>query len=477
MLTSWITQYTPSRKTKSKKLNASQHGNALAIGAIILGVMLMIGLSVGNSSTMSTQELMGNRVASQLMYLSYSGIQEAIARRFFPRTNAGGFSNTAKAFKSDANAYLSGWHPNNVEIYANTVGIYRYMVLGGDFTQSKNGNYYPAGEMQFYESVVNNLNNANNDRMPFIVVSQASLCESSINQIEINGITTQNNGQDPTCNTTGSTKRTLTAVAVIDTYVKPNRITSINYFYSNNIQLPYPTTIPGNIETSTPKTIVNSIVFDDVWNQLTSYYSALVRSVGFYPASAQFDTDDYVYRELDQATNYSTLSINTPVEPDSLIRIAFEGAYTPHSMYGVARRNCENDVFVCSIHLEELDDSNNVVKTFDGFDSVVPVMPYSNHVLIIPRFGGWIGMLPGTKYRLIIRRFIKDAYTQASNPEYQIVVFKTSGEKISNTVYRPPTIPKKPVKPPVARPLRPPRAPSPPKPPKPPAPVLPNILR
>ncbi|MEB3205881.1 MAG: hypothetical protein VKK59_00865, partial [Vampirovibrionales bacterium] len=319
-------------------LGAPAKGSALMIAIVALTMLLIVGASLSSLNTTATQRMSGDKTRNQLIYITNSGIQEAIARRFFPRSNFEAFLGTSTAplarrsVNSNNGFYLSGQVFTDVANASQVIGIYRYFILAGNPAQSRVSGDFELNDINFsiMEAYMSRGDNPALTNQPFIVISQAAICEQSPQTISVDSLSWQNSGAILTC-PEGQALRRLTAVAEVNTYTTPNRTTQIRYFNDNEeLTLPFPTTLPnGNI--------VNTMNFDDFWNTVLNGGGNLLTpmAVVFYPPVSDLST--VVARDVKTYT-INGINTNLPVDADNLIpvntliRIIFNGAFNPQTV-------------------------------------------------------------------------------------------------------------------------------------------------
>src|SRR5690606_23952950 len=113
----------------------------------------------------------------QTYYVAQAGLQEALATRMLPRNNYYNFVLPA----APANRYYlrSGRVYQDPVNQTDLVGLYRYVVVGGDSARQANGTYYPANSMT--PDNISRLLSTNTfpDNSPFIIISNGATCKAA----------------------------------------------------------------------------------------------------------------------------------------------------------------------------------------------------------------------------------------------------------------------------------------------------------
>ncbi len=374
------------------------------IAIVTLTMLLVLGASLSSLNITSMQRMGADKAQNQLIYLANSGIQEAIARRFFPRSNYEAFLGTSiaalarRSVNSNNAFYLSGQVFADVANARQAIGIYRYFILAGNPAQSRVSGDFELDDINFslIEAYMNRGDNPALNNQPFIVISQAAICEQSPQTISVDSVGWQNNGATLTC-PQGQTLRTLTAVAEVNTYTTPNRITQIRYFNDDEaLTLPFATTLPNG-------TIVNAVNFTDFWNTVLNGGGNRLTPVAlvFHPP-----VNDLSAVVADDVKTYDINGNNTnlPVDADNLIpvntliRIILNGAFNPQTV------TSEN---VTLTPTAGQPDRCNVDTS-----SMIPVMPFANQIIIIPSKADFIGMGSDCQYDITLTNGLSDGYTR-----------------------------------------------------------------
>lgn len=113
--------------------------------AVSLVIMLVIGgASLSSLSTLNSQRNIMDHRTMQAYYIAQAGMQEALATRMMPRSNYLNFVTQP----AGAPAVIPPYYNNSGLVYQqpNTkqqlLGVYRYLIVGGDPSRKADGSYY-----------------------------------------------------------------------------------------------------------------------------------------------------------------------------------------------------------------------------------------------------------------------------------------------------------------------------------------------
>ena len=174
--------------------NAAPGQAGLMIMAISILILLVLGgTTLSNMANMSAKRNIYDRRTMQAYYVAQAGLQEALATRMMPRSN---YLNFIQPTGSPAvvtpyynNSGLVFQQPNTQQ---QLLGVYRYVVLGGDPSRKADGSYYgiPSGPPFSAGTDVTNTSNPTPRLVtfqslppasPFYIVSNGLTCIKNLN--------------------------------------------------------------------------------------------------------------------------------------------------------------------------------------------------------------------------------------------------------------------------------------------------------
>jgi hypothetical protein len=161
----------------SHSFKKNKFGQAALIVTLIICVVILVTVNVSISmlNNQSTKLLITSTKSLQSYYVAMHGIQEAMATRMVPRSNQMNFTNPAAA------AYPhSGRVYNNVNfvlgqtpVNTNLLGIYRYVVVGGDAFRQRLG-----GAQNINQNLLRFASFPDNSS-PFYIISNGTTCSEA----------------------------------------------------------------------------------------------------------------------------------------------------------------------------------------------------------------------------------------------------------------------------------------------------------
>ncbi|HEY9744766.1 MAG TPA: hypothetical protein V6C99_00955, partial [Oculatellaceae cyanobacterium] len=128
---------------------ANGQGALVAIAVTMLIALVLGATSMTGLMQMNSKRTVVTRQSLQTYYVAQAGIQEALATRMVPRSNALNFMSTmpGKAYPYYSASGLVYEDPVNRK---KLIGVYRYLIVGGDPSKNgkdPNGNYYSSTDM------------------------------------------------------------------------------------------------------------------------------------------------------------------------------------------------------------------------------------------------------------------------------------------------------------------------------------------
>jgi hypothetical protein len=427
--------------------------------AITLMVALVLGATTLSNLTMTNaKRTVVTRQTLQTYYVAEAGIQEALATRMLPRSNYLNFMNPRPA---GVNPYLppSGLVFQDPQTQQGLIGVYRYIIVGGDPSRRADGSYYdiPAGPP--FAVGPNTTQNAANPiprlvtfqtsppDSPFYVISQGFTCKTPGGAIGVDQFagapTTDpaNIGVNPACQAPNTLDQItlVTRVAmeseVAGTLDRVNRTlefkdaTSINLpgqafipgqgWQQNNVNFPLAWQYAGNTAGETPVRLTRIVFFD------------------FGP--------NRIYQSVDLAGNPAQTTVANPVPVNASMMLYFDGPFDYRSLSAnltgtradlVYERNlagCKlgdanggsppaavNDMNNCAIQLYGNPIAPGVGGTQYTGLQVVPILPYLTKVLLLAPLGNNVSS--GTQYEIRVREDALKSFSLASGPVNQYLI-------------------------------------------------------
>lgn len=403
-------------------------GSIVAISVTILLGLVISGFSLSLMSMNNARHSIVTRQNLQTYYTAKAGIMEAVATRMLPRSNYQNFNPIHRDSLG-----LDPFFPNSGFIFrdpsdtlttpgAELMGIYRYIVVGGDQARKNNGDYYDENDLAPdgtpWLLTIGNMP----DDSPFYVVSHGITCQRDNGEIGINQFTGSfvlNNpdymipeifpvpgdpGYDAFFCNNGWEVDELWMVAKVEmemANLPSDQITSIQVFKDpSDIRLDRGAFVPG-WPANDGWMDAGSNFQDDTFNKAWAYKSsdpgnpAVPRLAVFY----NLQTNE-VYNTLE--INDTTESLpNNPanrVPQDAAIRVYFEGPVDFRSI-STNPEDCATSPATCEVTMEVIDPPNP--PTFYPDVEVFPGLPGSTYLLLLPPFKGNTSGT-GTEHRITI---------------------------------------------------------------------------
>lgn len=366
-------------------LSVPGQGSLIAVAVTILIALVLASSSLTGLQQMNVVRSVVTKQTLQTYYTAQAGIHEALATRMLPRSNYYNLVTPA----APASAYFS----RSGRVYTDPVnrtglvGIYRYVVVGGDSARQPDGSYYP----------VNSLNVAGVPRLlatdhisensPFIVLSMGTTCKTTsgkatvgVDQISVNAATGQ-----PVCNA-GFVRDDLVLVTQVklmreSTVANPlrDRADRMQVFKdSTQVRLPANAFVPGYGWTNT----TTNINFDAVWAQTAAANGPLrLNRVVFYNFS-----DNTVY--ADQPVAGPVTNVAAPIPSKAVIRLYFDGPIDYRSIsptYNRQLTDCQGaGAANCRIRVMQNPLGPPLGGTAYTGNTTIPLFPGSTQVILLP---------------------------------------------------------------------------------------------
>lgn len=400
---------------------ANGQGALVAIAVTMLIALVLGATSMTGLMQMNSKRTVVTRQSLQTYYVAQAGIQEALATRMVPRSNALNFMSTmpGKAYPYYSASGLVYEDPVNRK---KLIGVYRYLIVGGDPSKNgkdPNGNYYSSTDMTVGSSSPKprlvTFQTSPPDS-PFYVISNGLTClkdNGEIGRDRFIGATTANPaktmGQRPVCEA-GYTLDETTIVSRVQLESEtPNVRDKLNqnHVYRNyvigtqknyttgvkKIPLPAKAFVPG-------AGWVNEFDFESAW-----MHSATTNSPAKPTRIVFFDfATGKIYLNQALGSGAST-NIGSVVPPKASIMLYFDGPVDFRSFsisdYDPNLKDCKTTLTPttsnCAIQLKD-----SLSGTIYSGMTVVPIMPYLTKVLLLAPLGNNLSSNKG--YQLVIRR-------------------------------------------------------------------------
>jgi hypothetical protein len=438
---------------KACLLNAETRSAHPGQGALIaIAVTIMIALVLGGTTMSSLMQMNSKRTvitrqSLQTYYVAQAGIQEALATRMLPRSNALNFMNKA-TLPTGASPYF----PDSGLVYEDPgkqrglIGVYRYLILGGDPSKNASGNYYNAPSGPPFSLGPDTTNNPSNpkprlltfqsspDESPFYIISNGLTCLANNGQVGKDqfigsaanqAANPQLIGTQPRCNN-GYSLDEITLVTKVQlesekpgvwdqlnqTWTYRNYVIGSNKDYSSpkNIPLPGSTFVPGS-------GWVNSVNFTDAWtHSSTSNSPVKPTQIVFF----DFATSQIYHKQTLDTGSTTTIPSTTVIPPKASMMLYFDGPIDYRSLSVNYDRNldgCKTGVGTCAI---QFTDSSN--KPYTGM-TVVPIMPYLTKVLLLAPIGN--NLNNATTYKLVLDQNFISSFSGARLSGKHTIEFQT----------------------------------------------------
>lgn len=419
----------------------------IAVAVTIMIALVLGGTTMSSLMQQNSMRTVVTRQSLQTYYIAQAGIQEALATRMLPRSNTLNFLSKA-SLPTSASPYFpdSGLVYEDPANKRNLIGVYRYLIVGGDPSRKENGDYYnvPSGPpFTVGPDTTNTTSNpkprlvtfqSSPDTSPFYIISNGLTCLSQTGKIgrdqfvgaSAGGTTNPASiGTQPTCKP-GYSLDEMTLVTrvqlesetagVLDrlnqTWTYKNYVigSKLNYANSKEIPLPGSTFVPGSGWT-------NKVDFTDAWtHQATSNSPAKPTQIVFF----DFSTSKIYHRQVLNTGSSTALPAGTQIPPKASIMLYFDGPIDYRSLSLTYNRNledCKTGINNCAIQF-----TNASGTPYTGM-TVVPIMPYLTKVLLLAPIGN--NLSTSTKYKIVIRQNFISSFSGSRIPGTHTIEFST----------------------------------------------------
>jgi hypothetical protein len=402
----------PSPAMVSLALRSSSGQAVMIMGAVaLIAFMGVVGFSLSQSSNSHAKLMINEATANQLKLTAQAGLQEALATRFYPRSNYLNFS--ALTLPPAPPASQQPFYKTSGRLFSGTnlIGMYRYVVLGGDSARN------PSTAVFNPSDIVRITSSSSKVDQPFVVLSQGAVCVSPDGQnIVPNAFSVS--GFVPSCNA-GSTLRTITFLSssrldgsgaggqdVLDTMRMVSNPASI--------------TLPTNV-VMPDGTRTNTVNFETAWGAANAASHATPDYVMSYSLADQTAASPAV-----QVTG-STVTIPGTVAPNHAIRVYMRGEYDYRSLYNYNPATCISNPSTCAVKIEQrnadwtptLDGGGN--RVVFGVGSLMPVLPSGTQLIAFPPQDPAAAMAFNTNYAIVIDgNVLQDSRGKKSGSTYEV---------------------------------------------------------
>lgn len=361
-------------------------------GIITVAVVILLALVIGNSSLSELSRINATRTivskqSLQTFYAAQAGVQEAYANRILPRSNYYNFANLPTQYYTRSGRVYA----NPADTSQNLIGLYRYVVVGGDPARQSNGNFYPA----------NNLNTVGAPRLvstdmyppdsPFMVISNGLTCVKK-NVKALVGTDQLIFGVTPSCRdrvnyrldeVTLVSEVSLAQEHALNTVQPKDRVKQQKiYKDSSNIHLSSNAFVPGYGWTTPSQRLDFQTIWADQTNTINNHALKLERVV-FYNFA-----DNTIYRDV-QVNNRALTVVPGSIPSNAVIRLYFNGPFDYKTLSRTQNdtnlTNCKgaqaND---CNIRVMQNVRANGSGGTVYDSNTMIPLLPNSSQVILLP---------------------------------------------------------------------------------------------
>ncbi len=415
------------------RIPAKGQGGLVAVAITILIALVLAGAGLSGLTYSNAERSVVTKQSLQTYYVAQSGLQEALATRMVPRSNYYNYINPPG--NPDPYYPTSGRVFQNPTAGTGLIGVYRYLIVGGDSARDAAGNYLgttntppdvgPNGEQR----LISRFTMANLD--PFYVVSNAVTCKRDNGQLapDVITITQVGNGVNINCgadvngNPTTPDEITLVAEVQVKRESVPaganmrdrvTRTTVIKTAGPGNRTI----TLPGGQSTFVPgQGWVANFDFDAAWSHNSTTDTPLrLRRVVFYDV-----INNTIERVVsDPGTGVTDITALGPVSKRDAIRLYFEGPFDHRSITDTWLFKTNDPASPCK-NLASMGQCNIRIK--DGGGTYYTQMYYDasmegrTSILLVPPFSG----VAGGTYDLEIDASDMRSYSNAPGPGNYVI--------------------------------------------------------
>lgn len=448
------------RSTSPILLFSATRGQAglIAVAITVLIALILGAVTITGLTNMQSKRTITARGTLQSYYVAQAGVQEALATRMLPRSNYLSFNPPAG---------IPPYFPSSGLVFrqpatqTELLGVYRYLIVGGDPARKTDGSYYNAPPQNptapYYNVGPDTTQNAANvvprlvtfqsspPNSPFYIVSSGLICRSPQGVIGVdqflNSPTTNPAaiGIVPSCKAGYNLDQTTVVVRVnmepeVGTMDRVNESweSRIQSIATNTVTLPGPAFVPGAGWTST-------FNFQDAWTHNTTINTPVnINRIVFFEFGP-----NRIYQSV--ACGAGVCNVPNPVPIKASMMVYFDGPIdyrslssnitggTPPGTYydpNINRCKVGNGVVNlnnCAIQLWQT--APGVPNQYTGMQ-VVPILPYLTKILLLAPLGT-TGSAPningnGAQYELRLRLDKISSFSQAHGlPSNYLINFRT----------------------------------------------------
>jgi hypothetical protein len=353
----------------------SHRGQGILIGvaAILLASLVLMGTGIHEMGWMHTKATVDNKTNLQLYYVAQAGLQEALATRMVPRSNYLAVNTVAGA----SSPYpLSGSVYQNPETLTNRLGLYRYIVLGGDPAVTSGTGVFNSSLFQ-----------KNLPQQPFYIISEGSVCRSNTNQsIAVNQISPNTAAEGaPQC-ATGFSLDQITLLSTVDLSRSVNATKDVLNTYrtfKTNTALPIPTPVFAPNYSG----LVSTVNFNTIWSTGTAGNNA---DKSLKPVRVVIGTPLTTTPNVVTIAGPGTTAGPSNISTKSILWVHFQGAVDTRTIKNAA---CNADPLQCPVRVKKS------TGEYYGGSILQPNWPGTTQVVMFPPLakGGnyTVEILPG----------------------------------------------------------------------------------
>jgi hypothetical protein len=419
---------------KHAKQSAKGSATLLAVAMTMLSLVLVIGNAVGSLSNAESSRLISGENQQQLYYVTQAGIQEALGSRFYPRSNwlamqtanpvvAGTVTPDRDPFYRLSGRVVS----TNLAGQSQVMGMYRYLVLGGDPARNPNNGQYLQTPSDYVKLV------SHEDRIDqnFYVISRGVVCLNSAKEVVPNDIKIVSGVIS--CSVGTLRHQTILSEFEVSQEDVANPQTTIpnRLVRSTNLEGALGTiTLPAPVQLANG-TVSNTLEFNTEWNQSASF--AHLEKVMVYPTmNPKLNTN---WRSLIDISSAYTKG-PADIQPNEALRLYFRGPVHHKSVYDYEPEKCNgwdagepspgtDRSWQCHVRIEQLDRNGNpVTDPATGRPKVykkaalVPIFPSATQLIVYPPSDVGEGMSPSSRYRLVVDKDLQDTFGRKTGTDY-----------------------------------------------------------
>ncbi len=358
------------RDTTGRSCHSGNAGLA-AIAITILLMLTLIGTSISRMSFFNAQRTVVNKQSLQTYYVAQAGIQEALATRLVPRSNylnSGVVPGADPLFEESGHVYQD---PVNQQ---RQVGIYRYIIVGGDPARKPNGSYYTPSEKNNDDIPYLIATDTMPDNSPFYIISNGTTCRGSGDET---GVDVISGFETPTCTGDYETDQ-LTLVAEVNLEKDSggnDTLDRVRVFKdSSAIRLPGSAFVPSYGWVNSNQNLNFSQMWAEFRQSAATNPTHRLRKIVAYNFM-----DNEIYLNQDVGANQTNITLNQQVPADAVLRLYFEGPIDYRSYFRYDLEDCQQSPSQCNIQIRNRNNGN-----LYGGNTMIPLLPSSTQIILLP---------------------------------------------------------------------------------------------